>query len=413
MRIKLLLISLIAAVGVIAFVAPSMAQASTRSTIEGGDIYRVRNVTKGTDFRNTTSADKCDELEFRVRIQNTGSKNSLNNVKVRTAGSSSSANQHTSTVTIKATNAHADPVSDTATINLPDSSKITYVSGSTQLLNPSGKVLQKINDMSSDTGVIIDSVGPVKDRRFVQFKVKVDCTPKAATPVAPSKPSEPSRPSEPVRPAEQPAEEKRFAACTALSVVAIDRTHHTLTATADARQQVQVKNYVFTVKRQDGAMVDKKTVTANSRANTAEYQFNQSTPGVYTVSAVANTDVSSSGSNSTSSTSSSATSSASCTQQITVHKESKEEVAPPATPVVPKDESGDTSSSGNAMSPSSSSEEAEATSETAPSAPTSEPAPAKETTTLPATGAGVAGVFVGVSALSSIVYYIVSRKFSV
>ena len=70
MKVKSLVLSAATAVIVPVFSMAGPALASPVGQIEGGDIYRVRNVTKNTDFTDPVSADLCDTVQFKVRIHN-------------------------------------------------------------------------------------------------------------------------------------------------------------------------------------------------------------------------------------------------------------------------------------------------------------------------------------------------------
>jgi hypothetical protein len=73
--------------------------------------------------------------------------------------------------------------------------------------------------------------------------------------------------------------------CSALDVNGIDRSRATFTA--HSASGVSATGYSFTVKDPSGNTVDSSTV--NTNATTAVYNFNQSNPGTYTISAVTNT----------------------------------------------------------------------------------------------------------------------------
>ena len=174
-------------------VAPALAQ--VQPSIQGGDIYRVRNLTKGTGFMDPGSADKCDELQYRVRIHNGGPEQALQNVVVKAVIPSNASTQNVSTVTVSASNASPGSTSDTATVNLSQSLRVTYVPGSSQLLNSSGGVISSIGDVTGGAGVNIGNVGvSLNETRFVQFKAKIDC-PKP--PEQPRKPPEQPKPQPP------------------------------------------------------------------------------------------------------------------------------------------------------------------------------------------------------------------------
>ncbi|MBX4197424.1 hypothetical protein KW801_02615 [Candidatus Saccharibacteria bacterium] len=143
-------------------------------------------------------------------------------------------------------------------------------------------------------------------------------------------------------------------ACSSLLRSTIDNNRSTFTANANGTVSgANITSYNFTVKDSSGRVVDNSTV--NTNAQSAIYNFNQSTPGTYTVSSVVNSDKGS-------------TSSSVCSQQITV-------LAPTST---------------------------------LSAATTSTPVTA--TTNLPNTGAGdILGIFSGASILGGAGHYAVRR----
>lgn len=288
---KILPYGILASLTLVAALLLQPVQAAVQPGIEGGDIYRVRNITKGTDFSDPVTADKCEELQYRVRIHNPGPDAALENVIVKAVLPPAAATQNTSTVTVSATNANPTTTSDTATVNLAGSYKIEYVPGSSQLLNAQGGVISSIADVTSGSGVNIGNVGiSINERRFVQFRAKVDC-PQTPPPVQSKK-------------------------CEALNVTQVNRTHYKFTAVAQV-QNVTIQNYVFRAVKQGGGEVDTKTVTTG--ATTADYDFNRTEPGTYIIEVVI-------------STSAGPTSPDQCRKQITIEEEGK----PPVPPVTPQ-----------------------------------------------------------------------------
>lgn len=169
----------------LSFSGPVLAQTG-EGEIEGGNIYRVRNVTDGGDFTDPVSADACETLQYKVRIHDPGPA-FLSQVHVRVDLPAGESNSNTSTVTVSAQNADPSSTSDTATVNLSSSQSVSYVNGSTQLLDPSGNVISSLPDgiTGGGSGISIGNVGvSIEQLRFVQFKTKVSC------PTPPEKPSE-------------------------------------------------------------------------------------------------------------------------------------------------------------------------------------------------------------------------------
>jgi uncharacterized repeat protein (TIGR01451 family) len=196
MKIKSLALSAVAGVIMPVAVLTGPVSAAAVGQIEGGDIYRVRNVTKNTDFTDPASADLCETVQFKVRIHNPGP-DTLNNVKVKATLDSSTATSHSSKVTITADNANPSTTTDTAGVNLSKAGTISYVAGSTELLDAHNSKLNNLPDgiIGDGVGVNIGKVGvSTEQKRFVQFQAKINCpqppetcktNPKLCPPVTP------------------------------------------------------------------------------------------------------------------------------------------------------------------------------------------------------------------------------------
>lgn len=207
MKVKSLVLSAATAVIVPVAGLTGVASANPVGQIGGGDIYRVRNVTKNTDFTDPASADLCDTVQFKVRIHNPGP-DTLNNVKVKATLDSGESTSHSSKVTITADNANPPSTSDTAGVNLSKAGSLTYVSGSTELLDPHNSKLSNLPDGILSGGVNIGSVGVSTEQiRFVQFQAKTNCptppptckvnctpTPPSTPPATPTTPATPAQP---------------------------------------------------------------------------------------------------------------------------------------------------------------------------------------------------------------------------
>ncbi|MBA3757446.1 hypothetical protein H0X09_01100 [Candidatus Saccharibacteria bacterium] len=265
------------------------AYAAAEGQIEGGNIYRIKNITKNSELTDPASAAACDTLLYWVRIHNPGP-GFLSDVKVKATLPNVTANTHSSTMTVSAVNADPTSTTDTATVNLSSSQSLNYESGSTQLLDANGNVMRTLSDGITQGGVSIGNVGvSLGEKRFVQFKVKVNCP--------------------------QPVVPKSNFECKTLDVNQIDRTRFDFTARAFAENAV-IQSYTFTVKNSGGSMVDTKTV--NTSATSAVYNFDRSAAGSYTVSVIVNTNKGSTYASSL------------CTKHITV----KEQPTTPTTPPV-------------------------------------------------------------------------------
>jgi uncharacterized repeat protein (TIGR01451 family) len=174
-----------------------ISMAAPAGQIEGGDIYRVRIASSNASggFTDPLTANCNDTVQFRVRIHNTGP-DALTGVRVQATLDSSTGTSHSSTVTVSAANANPTSVTDTAGVNLSSAGSLSYVSGTTELLDPNGATISTLGDGIVTTGVDVpNGVGvSIEQQREVQFQAKVNCP--TTPPVTP-----PSTPKPPVTPA--------------------------------------------------------------------------------------------------------------------------------------------------------------------------------------------------------------------
>jgi hypothetical protein len=176
MKLRLKLTGLTLTLLAIAGLAVSLpAHAANQGQIASGDIYRSKNVTKGSDFSNTTTADACESLQYKVRLHNPGP-GIVHQVHVAATLPAGAATSNTSTVTITAADADPATVSDSTVVNLSSSQSIAYTSGTTQLLDANNNILKSLPDGITQGGVDIGDVGvSLNEIRFVQFMAKVSC----------------------------------------------------------------------------------------------------------------------------------------------------------------------------------------------------------------------------------------------
>ena len=169
-----------------AILISSPAIAANEGQIEGGNIYRIKNITQNIDFTDPQTANKCDVIQYKVRIHNPGP-GALASVNVKASLNGAAATSNTSTVTVSSINADPASTSDTATVNFSSVHSLSYLTGSTQLLDANGVVISNLPDGITAAGVNIGNVGvSIDNKRFVQFSAKVDCpvTPPVVTPPA-------------------------------------------------------------------------------------------------------------------------------------------------------------------------------------------------------------------------------------
>lgn len=151
--------------------------------IEQGDIYRVRNVTQNGEFMDPATANVCETVQFKVRIHNPGP-DPLTGVTVKATLNTEASATHSSVATISAENANPASVSDTASVKLTKSAGMSYVNGTTELLDSKGAVITGLGDTILTSGVSVpNGVGvSTEQRRYVQFEAKVACPKPPVTP---------------------------------------------------------------------------------------------------------------------------------------------------------------------------------------------------------------------------------------
>lgn len=241
-----------------ALLVATPALATGQGQVEGGNIYRIKNVTQNIDFNDPQTANKCEVVQYRVRIHNPGP-GVISNVNVKATLPATVATTNTSTVTISASNAFPQTTSDSALLNLSSATSVTYMGSSTELLDANGSLIKALPDGIIGSGVNIGNVGvSINEKRFVQFKAKTGC----------------------------PEVPKPSYKCEALGVVKLSANKFEFTATATVTNTT-VKSFVFTTKDSTGKVVSTKTVTTS--ATSAKYVFESSVAGTYTTTAVVQT----------------------------------------------------------------------------------------------------------------------------
>lgn len=170
----------ITALSILSFASPALA--ANQGQVEGGDIYRIKNLTKNVDYTDPASADKCDLLQYKVRIHDPGP-GSLMDVWVYATLPEDVATSNTSAIVITPTNADPATTWDAATVNLSSAQSLSYVKGTTQLLDSNNSLIKTLPDGITQDGVNIGDVGvSIDNREYVQFQVSVSCPTPTPTP---------------------------------------------------------------------------------------------------------------------------------------------------------------------------------------------------------------------------------------
>jgi len=193
MKVKSLVLSGAAAViiPVAGLAAPVFADSPGQ--IGSGDIYRVANLTQKTDFADSTKANACDELEYKVRLHNSRF-GQVTNIVAKTTLPSGKTSVSNMTVNYQS-DGPVTSVSDTATVSFGSAQTISYEAGSTQLLDGDNNVIKSLSDGIVGSGVNVGTLAG-STTEFVQFKAKVNCptTPPVTPPTTTTTTSTPAAP---------------------------------------------------------------------------------------------------------------------------------------------------------------------------------------------------------------------------
>lgn len=189
------IVAVSAAVPAIVLGSASQVFAAAAGQFETGDFYYGKNDTKNSDFVDPVTADPCDTITLKMRLHNPGP-SQLNDVTVKATVPSGEGSSFSSVATVTAPNGDPQVVTDSVAIKLSKSAKINYIPGSTQLLDAHSGAIKTLPDGAIQNGVDIGNVGvSIEQKRFVQFKLKVECPTKPpvtppVTPVTPTTPKE-------------------------------------------------------------------------------------------------------------------------------------------------------------------------------------------------------------------------------
>lgn len=156
-----------------------MALADGTGQIEGGpDVYLVKDLTSGGAYGDNITAAACDELQYSIRLHNSGF-TAVNNINLKAALSSAATTSNTSTVTATYTDGIVPSTSDTTKVNFATAQSISYESGTTQLFDGSGHLVGAQPDGIVGSGISLGSLNG-STTEFVNFKAKVNCPPQPA-----------------------------------------------------------------------------------------------------------------------------------------------------------------------------------------------------------------------------------------
>jgi uncharacterized repeat protein (TIGR01451 family) len=193
MKAKTLILSTATALIVPVASLAGPAFADSPGQIENGNIYRIQNVTQNVNFANPASANACDELEYSVQLHNPGY-DQISNIVTTATLPSGSATSNTSKMNIVYSDGIDSGINASAILNLTTSQSVTYVSGSTELLDVNGKLIETLPDgITTGSGVNVGGLAG-STTEYVNFEVKVSCPAPVTPPVTPTPAPTPTTP---------------------------------------------------------------------------------------------------------------------------------------------------------------------------------------------------------------------------
>jgi hypothetical protein len=148
--------------------------------IERGNIVRARPEDSKAPFADPVIVSVGSTVEVRLRINNPGER-ALEDVLVAASLGESAARRLVVGMSVAASNATTNNVSDTVTLELrPDEAACpTYIGGSTTTIAANGSV-SPLPDGITTVGVAVPRIAPSADnKRFVEFTVRLDPPPTA------------------------------------------------------------------------------------------------------------------------------------------------------------------------------------------------------------------------------------------
>lgn len=155
-------------------VAAPAALADGTGQIEGGSaVYEAKNLTTGSAYSDNTSASACDELQYSIRLHNTGFV-AVNNINVQVVLPTGASTTNTSTMTATYTDGLVSSTSDTTTVNFTNPQTISYESGTTKLYDSNGQLVQNEPDGITGSGVGLGSLNG-STTEYLNFQAKVNC----------------------------------------------------------------------------------------------------------------------------------------------------------------------------------------------------------------------------------------------
>jgi len=156
--------------------------ADSPGQLEGGPIvYEVKNVTQNGGYANTINANPGDVLEYSIELHNT-EYGVLYSVVAKVNLPSTTATSNTSTVIATTQNGGTSGTSGSTTVNLSSAQNISYVNGTTELVNVQGNLIENLPDGITIGGIDVGNLSG-STTEFLNFEAKVNLPPPAPQPV--------------------------------------------------------------------------------------------------------------------------------------------------------------------------------------------------------------------------------------
>lgn len=179
------------------FGAPAMVAADGTGQIEtGSGLYMVKNLTTGTAYATTASANACEELQYSVRLHNTGF-TAVNNINLKATLPAAASTTNTSNVTATYTDGVETSATGSVAVTLSSAQSVNFEAGTAKLYDGQGNLVKSLDDAVVGNGVDLGSLNG-STTEYITFKAKVNCPPTTppttVTTTTPPKPATPAAP---------------------------------------------------------------------------------------------------------------------------------------------------------------------------------------------------------------------------
>ncbi len=158
------------------FASPVVFADGTGQIGGGAGAYQVKNLTQGGSYASSATANKCEELQYSIRLHNSGY-TAVNNLNVKATLPASASTTNKSVMTASYTNGVVPSTTAAVTVNLTSAQNIEFESGSTKLYDGNGAFVRSLSDGITGSGVNLDSLSGSRTE-YVVFKAKVNCSEK-------------------------------------------------------------------------------------------------------------------------------------------------------------------------------------------------------------------------------------------